>query len=176
MADKTPYVPQTWTDGSSSASAARLNYIEDGILELSYAPAVRVFHNAAQSIASATETALQFNSERFDQAANAADTMHDTITNNSRLTCRYAGIYLIGGHAQWAASPAGAQMYIRLGGATIIGRTLINAADYQVMSLTTAYQLAVNEYVELVVRQSTGGALSILSGSGSPEFWMVRVA
>src|SRR6266576_1935140 len=92
-----PYVAQTWTDGVSAASAARLTVIEAGVHEAHFQPAVRVFHNAAQSLTTGVATALAFNSERFDQAGNVADTQHDTVTNNSRLTCRYAGVYLISG-------------------------------------------------------------------------------
>src|SRR5262245_1380457 len=93
-----PYVKQTWTDGASSCNAARNNVHENGLFEISYAPAVHVTHNANQSINTATDTVLAFNTERFDQCANTADTMHDTVTNNSRLTCRYAGVYQITAH------------------------------------------------------------------------------
>ena len=38
----------------------------------------------------------------------------------------------------------------------------------------TLYELAVNDYVELVVYQSSGGALNVVSsGNHSPEFMMV---
>src|SRR5262245_13632341 len=120
-----PYVAQTWADGSGGGtplSAARLNVIEAGVKEVSYAPAVRVFHNANQAIVTATVTALAFNSERIDQAGNAADTQHDTVTNNSRLTCKYAGVYDIGACIAWEVVAAGTyrQIGIRLNGTTII--------------------------------------------------------
>src|SRR5712671_3909345 len=94
-----PYVKQTWIDnnGANPVSAARLGVLEEGILDVSQAPAVRVFHNAAQSTTNITQTVLAFNSERYDQAAGAAAAQHDTVTNNSRLTCLYAGIYKITG-------------------------------------------------------------------------------
>ena len=108
MAIVIPYVKQTWTDGSGGGtpiSAARLGVLEEGILDSSLAPAVRVFHNASQSITNSTLTALAFNSERFDQAGGVASTMHDTVTNNSRLTAIYAGVYMIGGTIRWASTP-----------------------------------------------------------------------
>src|SRR5262252_6806646 len=117
-----PYVKQTWTDGASSASAARLTVIENGINDTSYAPAVRAFHNAAQSVTSGTPLALALNSERFDQAGNAADSMHDNSTNNSRLTAKYAGVYQITGNVEWAANSTGVRsLQIRLNGSTILG-------------------------------------------------------
>jgi len=173
-----PYSKQVWVDGNLTypASAARFLVMEEGILDVSQAPAVRVYHNTTQSINSGATTALAFNSERFDQAGGAASTMHDNSTNNSRLTCLYAGIYLITASAQWASSPNPANIYIRLNNTTDVAQSGL-AADYRTMSVSTIYNLAVNDYVECRVSQSSGGAINILStGNLSPEFMMVRVA
>lgn len=176
-----PYTKQTWTDGSGGGtptSAARLTVIENGINDVSFAPCVRVTHNATQSITTGTETSLAFNTERFDQAGNAADTMHDTVTNNSRLTCRYAGVYLIGGHFEWAADPGNTLIAIRFNNTTTIAKTQEAAAgsDTRALSISTLYALAVNDFVELRAFQSTGAGLNIQSsGNYTPEFWMVRV-
>jgi hypothetical protein len=172
-----PYVRATHSDGQSW-SAAKANLLEAGVNDVSYAPVVRVYHNTTQSITNATDTTLAFNSERVDQAGNAADTMHDNTTNNSRLTCRYAGFYLIFGHASWASAPTSANIWIRVNGATDIGKSGVGATggNYAHMSLMTGYQLAVNDYVELRVRQDSGGAINISSTANmSPEFGMVRV-
>jgi hypothetical protein len=174
-------VKQTWTDGVSALSAARMAVLESGIFEVSYAPAVRVTHNAAQSLTSGVDTALAFNTERYDQAGNAADTMHDTVTNNTRLTCRYAGIYKITGNIAFAANATGfRQVYIRLNGTTVLGYTLDVTASgtlASILNVTTDYSLAVNDYVELVAQQNSGGALNVtVSANYSPEFMMVRVA
>lgn len=137
--------------------------------QLPKTPGARVYHNANQAIATATETALAFNSERFD-----TDAIHDTATNNSRLTCRTPGIYTIIGTAQWPSSPTSSQINIRLNGTTHIARSLINSADYQIMNVAAHYKLSAGDYVELVVRQATGGNLDIVaSGNFSPEFSMV---
>jgi hypothetical protein len=175
-----PYVRQTWTDGVSQYTAARGAVQENGIFEVSYAPAVRVYHNAAQSITSATPTALAFNSERFDQAGNAADTMHDNVTNNSRLTCRYAGVYQITGNASFAANATGyRQLEIKLNNTTTIESSIDMTASGTVASrilCTTLYSLAVNDYVELIAYQTSGGGLNVdVIGNLSPEFMMVRV-
>ena len=54
MAVVIPYAQQTWTDGVSSCSAARNNVHEDGIRDAHFMPAVRVYHNANQSVANST--------------------------------------------------------------------------------------------------------------------------
>ena len=178
-----PRVKQNWVDGSSGntpLSAARMNDIEQGIFDAHYMPAVRVFHNAAQSTTTGVDFTLAFNSDRFDQASNASDTMHDTVTNNSRLTCRYGGVYEIKGNVEFAANGTGSRVAkIKLNGTTVIAQMRIVAAasDNHALQVSCAYALALNDYVELVVQQSSGGALNVNStGNYSPEFSMVRVA
>jgi len=182
MAIVIPYVKQTWTDGSGGGtpiSAARLGVLEEGILDASLAPAVRAFHNASQSTSSATTLALALNSERFDTAGGVASTQHDTVTNNSRLTAIYAGIYQITGNVEWAGSNSGLRnVFIRLNGTTTIGYTQDTPGTVSAwqQSVSTLYQLAVSDYVELCVNQTTAGALNINSTANySPEFMMVRV-
>jgi len=178
-----PYVKQTWSDGNPSypTSAARMGVLEEGILDISQAPAVRAYNSGAISVNHATPTALSFDSERFDQAAGAASTMHDTVTNNSRLTALYAGIYLITGTIEWVANATGERsVFIRLNGSTDIAgqRGINNGAGGTVMqNPTTIYSLAVNNYVELIAYQTSGAPLNVgLSANRSPEFAMTRIA
>lgn len=72
--------------------------INTQLSEIMKYPACRVYNNANISIPNATYTALQFNSEDFD-----TDNMHDNTTNNTRLTCKTAGIYLITGSVSFMA-------------------------------------------------------------------------
>jgi hypothetical protein len=180
MAVVFPYVKNAaWVDGTTVATAAKANIWEDGIFNAHQQPAVRVFHNAAQSISNNTLTALAFNSERFDTAGGTASTQHDTATNNSRLTCLYAGKYQITGNFEWSTLPGGAEIRIRLNGTTTIayGTMAGSTSDWRRPSITTLYDLAVNDYVELMVLQTSGGAINVNSAANySPEFMMVRVA
>jgi hypothetical protein len=176
------YVKQTWTDDVSSASAARMAYLETGIFDAHYQPAVRAYHNTTQSITNNTETTVAFNSERIDQAGNAADTMHDNSTNNSRLTCRYAGVYQIDTNIDWATGGTGTRFIaIRRNGTDYIARVdQINTGGTVAQSLSTKYPLAVNDYVEVRAFQNNGTALNIAaSGTGTNqyacEFSMLRV-
>lgn len=157
-----------------------MGVLEEGILDVSLAPAVRVFHNASQSITTATATALAFNSERYDQAGGAASTQHDTVTNNSRLTALYAGVYAISATIEWATNATGERYVgIRYQGTTDIARQRVQASAAIPITLNVSahYALAVNEYVEVMVFQTSGGALNVtVGGNYSPEFSMVRVA
>lgn len=174
-----PYTRDTWVDDTTSVSAARMNNLEDGVAVAQRQPAVRAYHNANQSITNATDTALALNSERFDTAGGSADTQHDVTTNNSRLTCRYAGKYLITGCAQFAGNATGDRyLWVKLNAATKLVQSHATAdATENTLVVTTLYDLAVNDYVELFVHQSSGGALNVsAAGNMSPEFSMVRVA
>lgn len=171
-----PYVKNPpWADGSGGGTpinAAKLNNYESGIFDAHYAPAVRVYHNTTQSIPNTTLTALAFNSERFDQASNVADTMHDTVTNNSRLTCRYAGIYQITVNVQWAGNATGIRdLEFDVNGAAINAPDSVPAiATFQYQTNTTLWSLAVNDYVQVFAYQSSSAALNVTAA----EFMMFR--
>lgn len=138
-------------------------------------PSCRAYHNAAQSVPHATSTPLALNSERFD-----TDTIHDVVTNNTRLTCNTAGVYVITGCAVYLANATGRRMLqIRLNGTTVIADieiTAVSGGNNTVLSITSIYSLSLNDYVELVAFQDSGGALNVSSsGNISPEFSMIRV-
>lgn len=135
------------------------------------------YHDAAQTISNNTIplAVLAFNSERFD-----TDTIHDTAANNSRLTCKTAGVYQIVANVAFAANATGRRIVgIRLNGSTTIARQSLNALATGMTQIvvTTQYQLAVNDYVEVEVYQDSGGDLAVsATGNYSPEFSMVRMA
>lgn len=135
---------------------------------------VRVFNSAAISIANNTDTALTFDSERWD-----TDAMHSTSANTGRLTVVTAGKYLVFGTLQYANSALGDRaVIIRLNGATVIARqrtpaTITKNHDFMVAA---HYDLAVGDYVELMASQDSGGALDVAAeGNNSPEFGMIRM-
>ena len=132
----------------------------------------RVYHNANQSISHDTATALAFNSERAD-----TDTIHDTSTNNSRLTCKTAGVYTIVGQCGFDANGTGLrELQLKLNGSTLIAIKRVpntGSGDPAYIDVTTIYSLAVNDYVEMFAKQTSGGSLDVISaGNFSPEFMM----
>jgi len=134
----------------------------------------RIYHNTSQSIVDSTWTPLAFNSERFD-----TDTMHDNVTNNLRLTCKTEGRYIITGNVAFASNSVGTRMArILLNGITPIIMKTINpvTGSSTRTDITTIYDLAVNDYIQLDVFQSSGGALSIeASANYSPELSIARI-
>lgn len=136
-------------------------------------PMCRVYNNAGQNIATATFTALTFNSERYDTAG-----LHSTSSNTSRITIPTGGggIYHIGASVRFASNSTGARVVrIRRNGSGYIGVQEADASatgDHR-MSLACDYFLFEGDYIEVMAFQSSGGVLSVDSESAmSPEFWV----
>lgn len=162
-------------DGLITTASVQTASIVDGAVtpdKLSAQPAARVFHNAAQTLTTGAITALLFNSERFDN-----DTLHDTVTNTSRLTAGRAGIYAITSHVTFAGNTTGGRaVAIRLNGTTEIAKDeqLANGSNTTSMTVTTYYKLNAGDYVEVTGQQNSGGNLNVnTAGNSSPEFSMV---
>ena len=135
--------------------------------------AARAYNAAAEVIGSGGDTTVLFDSERFDN-----DTIHNTVTNNGRLTCKTAGIYSIFGALAFASNATGRRhIKIRLNGVTGIAIHEQQASPTFETSLeiATLYQLAINDYVELIAFQDSTVNLSVIFPNFSPEFGMARI-
>lgn len=168
--------PKAWVD-QDLVTADDLNEQLSGNLEYLYGalPAARVYNSGSISIPDGTTTALTFDTERYDN-----DSIYDNAPYPSRLTCKTAGKYLIACHVVFYTNTSGyRKVQIRVNGATNIAmQTAIPGAGSNDTSLSVAtiYDLAVNDYVEVMVVQNSGGALSVrYLGNYSPEFSMNRV-
>lgn len=161
-------IPASWGDAVRDA----LEYLARN------KPHCRVYNSAAIShTTSGTPQALTFNSERFDVGG-----CHSTSSNTSRLTvpAGEGGKYLIFAAFAFAPNSAGyRQGYFRINGATIVAvdsKPAVNGAGTE-FAFSTLYALAAGDYVELVVNQTSGGALNVDgTGSYTPEFGMMWVA
>jgi len=153
-----------------------------GTIRASTAISCRAFRTTNQSIANNTLTAMGLDSERWDDVPSGVTGMHDNVTNNSRLTCRVAGVYNITGNITWAANNTGRRdIAIRLNGTTFIAFTthqaLQDAAISTILNVSTHYKMIAGDYVELIVRQASGAALdATINANHSPEFMMTRIA
>ena len=123
----------------------------------------RVRNTAAISLTSGTATILTFDSERWD-----TDTIHSTASNTGRLTATTAGKYQITGHVAWQANANEGNriLDILLNGATIIASESClekpaNASDTVRCTITTHYNLAATDYVELRATQRAVATLNI---------------
>jgi hypothetical protein len=166
--------PRTWTVGDDPTAVMMNQEIRDNMDAAAGAgkAACRIYNSAAIGIVSATPTALTFDSERYDRQG-----CHSTTVNTSHLTfpTGWGGLWDIGGCVDWASNATGyRQVYIRLNGTTVLAMVTypVVAAIQCDMNVSTTYAVAANDYVELVVTQTSGAGLNIVaSPSQSPEFW-----
>jgi hypothetical protein len=138
-----------------------------------YTQGARVYRSTSQAIGAGTYVAVSFDTERYDTDANW------TIGVPTELICKTAGVYIITAHVTFAAQTAGLKhFYIRLNGATIIAEqssmTITTAGVPMEMSISTVWKLAINDYVELVVWETSAGTIAA-SPDFSPEFAMQRI-
>lgn len=141
-------------------------------------PSVRAYEaTSGQTIATGTETAITFNTDRYDTSA-----MHDTSSNTSRLTAPIAGVYAISACIAFTDLLAGKKLTIqlRVNGTTSIARKeLFNTGASPIgayQDISTLYKLAANDYVEVTVTHDCGVNESTLrSPNAAPEFGMTWI-
>lgn len=167
------YSDPTTRSTNDSITAAIWNAdLVDNIIALHESmPSARVYHDTTQALTGSTDTALAFNQELYDNAA-----IHDTSSNNSRLTCPSGGdgIYMIVGNVEWTTSTGTYYLKIRLNGSTIIANQRQDGTANNPGQISTLYVLAAGDYVELVANPS-GNRTVASTAAYSPRFMMHRV-
>lgn len=164
-----PYSSPSTQATGQVGTAAYANSLKAATDYLATPPACAVTHNAAQAFTTAVETTVAFNTETED-----TDTMHDNATNNSRITIKTAGRYLLVVNLGYASNNTGARMVaFRMNGATFLAYKTQTAtqSDNTMMDLTVCRKFAVNDYIEVRGLQTSGGNLNVLQGANySPYF------
>ena len=115
--------------------------------------------NAAQSIPNNTATTVTWNAEISNP-----NSLHSNVTNPSRITIKNAGIYVIGGMIEFAANITGVRMAILnkngAGWAQLFEIPATPAGTFN-CPVSLSLSLAVNDFLELQVFQTSGGALNL---------------
>jgi hypothetical protein len=129
-----------------------------------------VYKSANQSISNATNTLLTFNSENFD-----TNTYHDTSTNTSRITIPSgkAGYYNLQAVVAFAAGSVGLRQIVFYKNGAVLNYGVQSAATTASENISNAsylVSLAVSDYVEVYVYQTSGGALNVLGGADFTTF------
>jgi hypothetical protein len=136
-----------------------------------------VYNNVDQSIANNSFSYLAFNTEFYDTS-----NLHDNVTSNSRITIPVTGKYQIEFLGEWAVT-AGAGSRISY---VVVNRDSSNPLAYDrveatasgtyIHNLITTAQLNVNDYIEILVYQTSGGSINMKYGSKySPKFTVRKV-
>jgi hypothetical protein len=168
-------------EGTSAAAhnqgaAVRLNITAAIIQELQELLTERsctVNRQANQSIPTNIWTAIQFDTEEWD-----TDNIFDPA-QNTRLTCKTAGRYLISGTVRFAENTTGIRMAMicRNGSTTDRLANYFGGMDINgrwSASFTTLVNMIVDDYIELYVWQNTGDALN-LHDTSKPRFSIIKM-
>ena len=148
------------------------NYLK--VYDMSGSPrGARITRTTDQSIASGGYVAISFNSEIFDVGGCC-----DLVANPTRITCVQAGYYAIFGNVSFTAHATGRRIVaVKYNGGSYIAIVDLpnNGAYATKLCVSTLYQLAVDDYIELFVYQNSGGGLDVDTlGDYSPIFAMFK--
>lgn len=167
-------LPPEWQQLQDSFEDISLRF-PVGVQDVGNRPSCRVYNNAAISINNTTLTALTFNSERYDDPINA---MHSVSSNTGRITVVVPGVYTIGASIAWDSNATGDRLIgIQLNGSTILDQRRQATTTTSEQGVNTQYRLVATDFLEVVVRQSSGGALNVsASANYSPEFYATWLA
>lgn len=172
-----PYVAPATVVTATTITTAWGNSVKAATDFLANPPACRVYNNVNQSIpVGGSGTFLAFNTERFD-----TNTMHDTVTNNGRITFNTAGLYVVSFSGSWAAVAGGIRVFeLWLNGLTTKLAGWLDsppsATDARAATITTLWKMAAGDYVQALAYQTSGGALNVVgTGNTFPEFSAVWV-
>jgi hypothetical protein len=135
----------------------------------------RAYHDTTQSINDNTTTDIALNNEEYD-----TDTIHSNVTNNHRLTATRAGKYIVMGRIRWSVSDTGTrQLFLNVNGVTvdqdIIGAIGPVSAQTLSQHVFAIVQLAATDYVSMSCLQTSGGALTLGSGTDDCTLQMALV-
>lgn len=126
---------------------------------LANTPQAVVSHSTTQTATTSVEKTLNADTETYD-----SDVMHSTVSNTSRLTCKTAGRFDFTAAISFASNATGYRslLFAKNGGtATTIAQVGAFSGAGVFLSGTISYVLAVNDYVEVVAWQNSGGNLAV---------------
>jgi hypothetical protein len=151
--------------GSRVTAATYEADITDPVTFIANLPQFYGYQTVAQSIASGPYTAVTLDTGVFDP-----DGCHSNVTNSTRFTPKFPGLYLVIGIATVAANASGVRgLRLALNGTTQIASSQqtppTNASFWGQLTLAAIRMNGVTDYVEVQVAQTSGGALNTYVGS-----------
>lgn len=143
------------------ATADNINTYYSAISFLENPPIATLYQGTLQSIPNNSDTAIQFDNTVVDSYNG-----HSNSTNNTRYVCQVAGYYSVMGTISYQQNSAGGRLVrIRKNGSTEIVSSASEqppSNDFNCVMSTPQIQvfLAVNDYIEVVGLQDSGGSLN----------------
>lgn len=153
------------------------NITADGFIFPGKTVSVRVSRTTAQSTTNNTWANISWSSSRWDDRPSGVSAHW---TSGTRVYCRVSGIYVITGLVGFDSNNTGLRhIGIKYNGDFIaVERENAEQNEANIMSSTTIWKLNAGDYLELAIKQNSGGSLSTYVGTPywAPEFTMIKVA
>ncbi len=142
-----------------------------------------VYRTTSLSIPDDVDTPVEFDSEEYDETG-----MHSLVSNPARLTAQSSGLYYVQAHVQFPIHNNVGYRIASLfkngdfysGGISIASDKMIPTSTIEVVgNPSSIVRLNQNDYIQVTVRQNSGGSLSIQRDNGhkySLEFMMVKIS
>lgn len=162
-------IPHQFAVGED-ATADNVNTYYSSISYLESPPVAMIYQINAQSIPNTTGTPIAFDGSFIDTYNG-----HSNSVNNTRYTFQVAGIYLITGSGAFSPNVTGVRAAsLRTNGTTAVNGSQIILQTVSSVGVNTnvpcsSIMLAVNvnDYIELLVTQTSGGALNTQTGTNN---------
>lgn len=163
--------PRTWVAGEKPTAATLNTHIRDNLAHLGNPPRCSLYLTADQLIANTTATDLSGWTELED-----TDTMYDA-GSPTRITFKTAGLFTVNACVRYANNATGYRAaLVRLNGSNDIANAYVAASSTLATTATISfdYRFAVNDYITLQARQSSGGDLNALGTLDEYTFFQAR--
>lgn len=125
----------------------------------------KVYKTGTQSLTSGTAASINFDLEAFD-----GFTMHDNVTNNTRITVPRSGYYEVCAEISFAANATGQRGYVVLQNGAEVARHIVGAGGAG-LTVTVAgshvFYVSSGHYFEIQGYQNSGGALNVVNSPQS---------
>jgi len=123
----------------------------------------RAYISGDTSVANSTDVIVAFNNENFD-----TNSFHDNATNNSRITIPtgYAGKYLVNYGLYWGSFASTERKgQLLKNGTAVWNCQVVPSSGAQTQDSSVVLSLAVGDYLQLNVTQSSGSTQTLLGSS-----------
>jgi len=129
----------------------------------------RVVNSGTYTISTATDTLLTFDTETFD-----TNSYHSTVSNTSRLVAPTTGYYFFEAQVNWdygATAPNNPILRVKKNGSIYqVANSFGTANRSSVMQTIGVVELNATDYIEIEVRQDSGGNVTIINANGCTNF------
>lgn len=163
--------PSAFADVTEITGAFMNSNVRDSVNYLAFPPMARLSNaGASQSIPSGADTAVTWNSANLNPSGTPVNSDNyggwSSGTNPSRYTFQRAGRYYAWGQVAFATSNTGQwQAGLRVNGTTTWYGTRTSAPGTStagmILTAERMLRVSVNDYVEVVGTQTTGGSISL---------------